>query len=360
MVVVPAANRSGEPLLDPVGTSASQTIQATLLILDDFDVIPVAIETIPPAVVEGEPTALAQFAQAERADYVMFGSVTKDENERIVIEMAAWDRDADAITFQTQRVATSLFETFSVADELALRFVSAISGRQIAFGSIRLEPEGWSEGSYTVRVDGVEFGVDTPMIPRVLIGDRRIEVVANNGPDAGVVIASELVTVREAETTLLAFTVPYPDSAKPSLDVPIAPSPAVAQNERRPRLVAFRLQSGGGFLGAGGLDVYPGRGLFRAGIVAGGAVIAEQPTPAIAIALAVEPSAGRFVLPVGLSSYVSANSDTVTAAVGASIGLSVRFRRVLPELFLDNVIYFNVYPRAGLPLVYMPVIGVRI
>lgn len=360
VAIVPAANRSGEPSLDAVGTTTSQTIEASLLMLDDFEVRPVATETIPSAVVDGEPAALAQFARSEGADYVMFGSVSQDQDERIMIEMAVWDRDADSVALQARQTASSLFDTFSVADDLALRFLSAFSGRRIAFGSIQLEPNGWDEGSYTVLVDGMEIAVDTPLVPRVLIGDRRIEVVANNGPEAGAVLVNDLVTVREAESTTLAFNFPYPDTETPSGDVQIAPTPAASQTEGRTRLVALRLQSGGGFLGAGGLDFYPGRGLVRTGIVAGGTVIAEDTTPAIAVALAVEPSAGRLIVPFGVSSYVTATSDDVTAAVGVSLGLGIRFRRVLHELFLDNIIYFNAYPRSGLPLVYMPVIGVRL
>lgn len=360
VAVVPPANRSGEPSLDSVGITASQTIEHSLMMLDDFEVRPLANEIVPPAVVDGEPAALAQFAREEVADYVMFGSVSKDQDERIVIEMAVWDGDADSVALQARQTASSLFDTFTVADELAFRFLSAFSGRRIAFGSIQLEPDGWDEGSYTVLVDGMEIAVDTRLIPQVLIGDRTIEVMANNGPEPGAVLVSELVTVREAESTPLAFTFPEPEMETPSGEVQSPPIPAVTQIDSRSRLVALRLQSGGGFLGAGGLDFYPGRGSVRTGIVAGGTVIAEEPTPAIAVALAVEPSAGRLILPIGVSSYVTATNDAVTAAVGVSMGIGVRFRHVLHELFLDNIIYFNAYPTTGLPLVYMPVIGVRL
>ena len=360
VAVVPAANRSGEPLLDSVGTTASRTIETSLLMLDNFDVRAVASEAVTPAVVDGESAALAQFAREEMADYVMFGSVSKDQDERIVIEMAVWDRDADSVVLQARQTASSLFDTFSVADQLALRFLSAFSGRRIAFGSIQLEPDGWDEGSYTVLVDGIEIAVDTPAaISQVLIGDRVVTVVANNGPDPGSILVRELVTVREAESTPLAFTFPEPEMETPSSVVETPPAPAVTQIDSQSRLVALRLQSGGGFLGAGGLDFYPGRGSVRTGIVAGGTAIAEEPTPAIAVALAVEPSAGRLIVPIGVSSYVTATSDAVTTAVGVSMGIGVRFSRVLHELFLDNIIYFNAYPSAGLPLVYMPVIGVR-
>jgi hypothetical protein len=69
---------------------------------------------------------------------------------------------------------------------------------------------------------------------------------------------------------------------------------------------------------------------------------------------------GRVVVPIGVSSYVAVNADTVAIAAGVTAGFGVRFNRVIREFFLDNVIYFNTYPDAELPLVYMPVLGVRL
>lgn len=363
VVVIPAANRSGQASLDSVGSTASQTIESSLLMLDGFTVRQVPNEEIPPAVVAGDPAALAQFAQTKSADYVMFGSVSQDAEDRIVIEMAVWDQSSDSVALQAREAASSLFDTFNVADELAIRFLSAFSGRRIAFGSIQLEPGGWDDGSYTVFVDGMEIAVDTPVVSPVLIGDRTLEVKANNGPEAGAILVRDVVTVREAEPTTVAFRFPDPRIDQPGEESPpgVAPGePEVTHGGELPRMLTLRLQSGGGFLGAGGLDFYPGRGIVRTGLVAGAAFSAEAPIPAVSVSAAVEPTIGRIVLPIGLSSYVTANAEAVTAAVGGSVGLAIRFNRVLHELFLDNVIYFNSYPTAGLPLVYMPVIGVRL
>jgi|GEM_PF-5498853 len=134
----------------------------------------------------------------------------------------------------------------------------------------------------------------------------------------------------------------------------------VVRVERAARSLVSRLQSGGGFLAAAGADLYLGNGLVRTGIVAGGTLLAEDPTPAVAVAAAFEPRFGRLVASFGATSYVTADTEDVTAAVGASLGVGFRFNRVLRELFLDNTIYFNAYPAAELPLVYMPAIGVRL
>ena len=58
----------------------------------------------------------------------------------------------------------------------------------------------------------------------------------------------------------------------------------VVRVERAARSLVLRLQSGGGFLAAAGADLYLGNGLVRTGIVAGGTLLAEDPTPAVAVA----------------------------------------------------------------------------
>ncbi len=131
--------------------------------------------------------------------------------------------------------------------------------------------------------------------------------------------------------------------------------------DRGPRSVVFRMQSGGGFFGAAGADFYLGTSRrIRTGLVAGATVLDDEPTPAVAVSAAFTPTFGALATSFGVSSYLTADTEEATAAVGASIGLGIRFGRVLHELFLDNTVYFNAYPDAELPLVYMPAIGVRL
>ncbi|GEM_PF-6514512 len=213
VLVVPAANETGNPALDPVGASVAQTIDTSLRILGDFDVRSIPSERIPPDVIDGDPNALEAFAEAETMDYIVFGSVKQGDDDAIVIEAAVWNRGAGAVTVDETRTATSLFDTFTVADELAVSFLSAFSGQRIAFGSLQLRNDGWTDGSYRVLVDGTQVAVNATSVSNVLIGDRTVTVIATNGPSAGDVLLSETVTVMEGARTALAFTFPEPPAA---------------------------------------------------------------------------------------------------------------------------------------------------
>jgi TolB-like protein len=309
VLVVPAVNRSVDFALDSIGMTASRTIEGAFVRSRDFVVRPGADRSIPAGVVSGDPAALAQFADTAVVDYVVIGAVSTDADGRIVIEVTVWDGNSDTVRIQARKTASTLFETFGVSDELATQFLSALGGDSGSTGTI-------------------------------VLGDAA--------PEHDAAAASGTPT----------FFAPDISPDAPPRGIPSAPPEGGF--ESRPRSLVLRFQSGGGFLGAGGVDFYPRRGLVRTGLVAGGTLIADDPTSAVAFAVAVEPTRGRIVTPIGISSYVTIDGDTVTAAAGVTAGFGVRFNRVVREIFLDNVIYFNGYPDAGLPLVYMPVFGVRL
>jgi hypothetical protein len=269
-------------------------------------------EQLPADVLAGDSEALAQLSEMEAIDYVVFGSVSSGPAERIVIQAAVWDRGANAIPVNEQETAFSLFETFHAADKLATRLLVAVSNQRSGFETVRLTTNERSERDRLAP--GFAF-FEPAMKPQPPV----------EPPRGGAEIETQ-----------------------------------VTATDGRPRPVMMRLQSGGGFLGAAGADFSPGNGLLRTGMVAGGTVLGDEATPAVAVAAAIEPTFGRLVTPVGVSSFLTADANAVTAAVGISLGLSVRFDRVIRELFFDNVIYFNAYPNAELPLVYLPALGVRL
>lgn len=82
----------------------------------------------------------------------------------------------------SQRTADSIFDVFSVADELSLDIVRTISNTDVSFGTIVLENRGVA-ATYGVRVDGVHVGNDQTRIDRVLTGERTVTITgtAENG-----------------------------------------------------------------------------------------------------------------------------------------------------------------------------------
>lgn len=160
---------------------------------------------------------------------------------------------------------------------------------------------------------------------------------------------------------------PTPDPPQPAEPDPTDPGveSGVVEATGTPRSVVVRLQSGGGFVAAGGPDVYLFDRFLRMGMVLGATLTGGEPTPAAAATLAIEPRFGRLVTSLGVSGYATSSLDTiswnaVSAAVGATLGLGLEFDRGIDGLFFENTVYFNVYPNAGLPLVYMPALGLRL
>ena len=220
VLVVPAANETGDPTLDPIGSNVAQTISLTLRLLGDFEVRELPPEAIPGDVIAGNPAALRRFADRQTMDYIVFGDVVT-AGTGIDISAAVWDRGQDRVTVTERSTADSLFDTFNVADELAQRFLTAFSGQRIAFGSIRIQRDGWPGGSYTVHIDNQNVGHNVTAVGNVLVGSRRVTILADNGDRAGETLLDEAVTVTEGGTSAVSFTMAAP--------APVAPSPAVQE-----------------------------------------------------------------------------------------------------------------------------------
>lgn len=226
VLVVPPANETGNTTLDPIGTTIAETIRFNLGLLGDFEVRELPPERISEAVIEGEEQALATLAESATMDYIVHGSV-REQGDSIVIAASVYERASEQITVTESRTAESLLDTFEAADELAVSFLTVFSGQRIAFGTVILENTGWSEGSYRVLVDGQQIAVDSRRVNSVLIGEREIAVVANNGADPGAVVLRQEVTITEDEPTTISFAIAEPVEEEP--EETQEPEPAVAE-----------------------------------------------------------------------------------------------------------------------------------
>ncbi|MFO8042936.1 MAG: hypothetical protein R6U25_07030, partial [Alkalispirochaeta sp.] len=244
VLVVPAANQTGNSALDPVGGTVADTIKLTLRLLGDFEVRELPPERIPEGVIRGDPAALEAFSQRETMDYIVFGAldqIGEAEDASFVITASVWERASQSITVSERETAESIFGTFDASDALATSFVTAFSGQRIAFGSLRLQNTGWDEGSYRVFIDGSQVAVDQPRIDSVLIGEREITVVANNGADPGAVVLEERVQIAQGAVAALTFEIlppppvteaaPDPEPDEEPTEEPVEEPEAVAAAE---------------------------------------------------------------------------------------------------------------------------------
>lgn len=251
VLVVPAANQTGNSALDPVGGTVADTIELTLRLLGDFEVRELPPERIPDGVIRGDPAALEAFSERETMDYIVFGAldqIGEAEDASFVITASVWERASQSITVSERETAASIFGTFDASDTLATSFVTAFSGQRIAFGSLRLQNTGWDEGSYRVLIDGSQVAVDQPRIDSVLIGEREITVVANNGADPGAVVLEERVQIAQGALAEVSFEIlpppsvteaaPDPEPEEEPTEEPIEEPEAVAATEPEEPAVA--------------------------------------------------------------------------------------------------------------------------
>lgn len=260
VVVVPVVNQTDNPTLDRVATTVTQTIDTTLRLLGEFAVRELTTQQVPVDVMRGEPDALRRFTAAEEIDVVVFGRIA-ERNGAVDIGASVWDRAAGQVTATETRTAPTLLDTFAAADQLAVAFLSAFSGRTIAFGSIDLSPSGWSAGSYVIRIDGREFARDAVRVDNVLVGTRLVEIVVQNGPDAGRTVFRGELVISEEQSAAIGFAIaapaPQPDREPPPQRTPPRLGVAPQQPEDLPWSRRTRSVSGRGPVTTVGMSYSP-------------------------------------------------------------------------------------------------------
>ncbi len=197
IAVLPFVNASRNAQWDELASSLSATMQLTLVLSGQFDVV----------VYEGEPfdaytpqgsREVARFAAAQRLDAVVIGRIQATDDERIAIEASVWGAEAGGIVGTERREAFGSFDVLEAADELVVLAGSAILGYRIDFGAVLLRP---SETTvpYRVYLDGLFIGESIRSIPQVLSGRRnvRVTIVGIDG-EQPVYSAERLIRAGEA------------------------------------------------------------------------------------------------------------------------------------------------------------------
>ena len=197
ILVITPVNRTDDVSMDRVAAAVGDTIELTLGLLGDYAVRQVEGERLTEGMRSGDRQEIADFAEQNGLDYVVFGEV-RSTRSGIEIVARVLNRRTRTVSLEESRTVQSVLDTFDVTDELTAAFLSAFSGRQIVFGTIRLQRQGWTEGEYTVFVDGVEAGRNIAAASNVLVGERYLEIRADNGPSAGTIIFSAPILVRGA------------------------------------------------------------------------------------------------------------------------------------------------------------------
>lgn len=204
VLVVPFANLTGQTQNDVVADTSTDTIELTLRLLDQYQVFADTRHSSDSLM--GAPVSeLRRIAAEENVDNVIFGSVSSPEGGGFLFQLSVYDRARDDISLRSESRSASLFGVFDASDELVAEAVSGFSGVRIGFGSLRVSGDG--TGAFLLYVDGSLVGENTAAVDRLLIGERSIEIRQIRG-DRETPIHREIVTIRENETSTVAFTFP--------------------------------------------------------------------------------------------------------------------------------------------------------
>ncbi|MFW5827173.1 MAG: hypothetical protein ACOCU4_03730, partial [Alkalispirochaeta sp.] len=200
VVVIVPETEEDDPRTETVALVVADTIEMTLRLIGDYAVQPRPEGDAAPGAAE-----VATYADRERMDYVVFGDVSTDVESETRFILSVYSREADAVILEREAVARSLFDTFSVADELSSELLGAFTGQRIAYGRVELRNEAELPGTYRVYIDGSPAGTNVTMIDRVLVGEREVAVEALQGPRSGTIVTRQQVTVTEGGLTRVTF-----------------------------------------------------------------------------------------------------------------------------------------------------------
>lgn len=212
ILVIRPLNRTNDASMDRIAVTVEDTIELTLGLLGNYNVREVEESRITSQMRAGNRQALSDFAEDNGLDFVVFGEVRSAQGG-IEIIARVLSRGSRTVSVEEARTAESVLDTFDVTDELTAAFLSSFSGRQIVFGTIRIQRQGWNEGEYTVFVDGVEAGSNIAAANNVLVGERYLEIRADNGPSAGSIIFGAPILVRDNRTNMVSFVMERPAPA---------------------------------------------------------------------------------------------------------------------------------------------------
>lgn len=238
VVVFVPETAEGDPRTETVALVVADTIEMTLRLIGDY-----AVQPRPEGIAAPSATEVATYAERERMDYIVFGEVSADAESETRFSLSVYSREADAVTLEREAVARSLFDTFSVADELSAELLGAFTGQRIAYGRVELRNEADLPGTYRVYIDGSPAGESVTMLDRVLVGEREVAVEALQGLQAGTIVTRQQLTVTEGGLARIAFVaegVPEPESPPPAA-VEEPPASAVLPQDTAPERQVIRI-----------------------------------------------------------------------------------------------------------------------
>lgn len=217
----------GDPVggtADVLGNSITETLELSLRLALDARID--RADFIYP---REAPGRARDYYRQVAAGQAIYGTVARDPEGGYLITAYRWRRDEPDVPEATSYRLENVLAAFDVADSIALEIASDVAGRELAFGSVRLENVEWLD-DFAVYADGNLLGRNRSRV-RVVAGAREI-VVARPGA-----LGDEPVQVFSLE-------VPPDGEVRASLDTPDQSDAPEAAPEGPPAAVTQRDQEG--------------------------------------------------------------------------------------------------------------------
>ncbi len=206
VVTVRPLESQENPRLEQLALTVQNTLLLTLQMLGRYRVVP------PDAIDWERVTSVAEASERNAIDNIITGSIAQND-DGVVIELSVFNRLEGDFVLSEKGLAESIFDFFTVTDELTIRLLEGFTREHIAFGELLLTNHG-EDRDYTVMVDSRKAGVNLTRLPQVLEGDHRISIVEELGSMNRVILRRDFRVI-ENETTTIDFAVPliYPEEA---------------------------------------------------------------------------------------------------------------------------------------------------
>lgn len=192
-------NGTGAPAYDALCQTLDRSLSLTIRQLGLYELI-----SAPAGARDAE--SLRAWAEAHRADYIMYGQITQPSPGSIRCSLAIYDRAKGTSPIARESPTVKNLEAFDAADDLIAAVLQAATGRHIGFGTVNLANSG-AKGSYTVSLDGIDLGTDVTSLDTILNGKHTI-VIGQKRMLGPFEVARWTFDLAERQSLDLSFSIP--------------------------------------------------------------------------------------------------------------------------------------------------------
>jgi len=189
-------NQTGDDAFTIPAETASGNLLTTMKLLSLFAVT--EPDAIPRNITD---SVLDQWCTKNNIDFVIFGTVSKTQDNKQSYQLDYFSRSAKKVTDRKNETGESVLDVFSIVDTLTGEMLGVISNNKISFGSLEFANKGKS-GDYDIYLDDVFIQTNPVRFERVPSGDHAVRVVQKA---TGKEILTQKVTILKGKTEKLEF-----------------------------------------------------------------------------------------------------------------------------------------------------------